>query len=139
MTIKNYLDRPGIDDVHDADELKSIAGGAGLNITLPTNSTGAAELDAVLENKWIGLLGAMLSAFYWYGDPNHRLGVRSLCRRTASGASNAGRDSVNLIFKGVAKITTLATWVTSYFSGAAGSTSNTVAEICPDPPGVPPV
>ena len=128
MTTKILLDRPGIHVVDDAHELNSIAGGAG------NSTTGDAELDAFLENKWVSRASVMVLAFYAYGNPTHRARIQSMCRQLANGVNNAGRDSLNIIYRGIAAASGVASWVKSYFTTAAASTSSTTATICPDPP-----
>jgi hypothetical protein len=125
MTIKNHPDRPGIHVVDDAHELNSIAGGAG------NSTTGDAELDGYLENKWIQRSGYVLLGLYLYGNPTHRARVQGACTQLGNGVNNAGRDSLNLIYIGVSKVAGLASWIKSYFVAAARSVSSRVAEYCP--------
>lgn len=128
MITRNHVDRPGIHVVDDTHELNSIAGGAG------NSTTGDAELDEFLEQKWINRASLLLVAFYAYGNPTHRARVQAACRQLANGVNNAGRDSLNIIYRGIGAVTSLASWVRSYFTTAAASTSSTTATICPDPP-----
>jgi hypothetical protein len=128
MIIQNYLDRPGIHVVDDAHELNSIAGGAG-NSTL-----GDAELEEFMETRWIKYATGIVLVFYAYGNPTHRARIQKMCRQLESGVNNAGRDSLNIIYKGIAGASGVATWIKSYFTAAADSTSSATATICPDPP-----
>lgn len=127
MTIKNHLDRPGIHVVHDAGELNSIAGGAG------AASPGAAELNDFMEKKWVLITAGVLYAFYSYGNATHRMQVRNACRQLARGVNNATRDSLNIIYSGVAAVRGVATWIKNYFTGAATSTQTTPDNICLEP------